>query len=608
MAQEPVFATPEAFSHAEYDYLVVGGGTAGLVVASRLSEDPTVTVGVIEAGGYFPDEPLINVPGMPARVSYELIERSWLFLTVPQENVLGRPIFHPRGKLLGGTSALNFMATVSVEEYDAFETIGNEGWNWESFLKYMKKSETVAPSDPEFGDKYNAKLEEGVHGDSGPLKLSHSTWTSGLTEPLFKSLEALGIKPNPDSSNGDNTGSYSILGSIDPVTKTRSYSAPAYFAPNASRTNLSVLLNAQATRVILEKRDGSDEYEAKGVEFVSAIGGEENKVKLIAKAKKEVVLSAGTFMTPQLLELSGIGDRAILEKFGIPLRIELPGVGDNLQDHIYTTSTIEVSNELETLDVLRDEERSLKEIDAYERQEGLLASTHSAFAFLPVRAFAPAEDVERMKTSIRDAKESAKQSGQKRRLELLEKWFDDEKHPQLEVITYPGFFPAPGKTPKSGSHYNAVLVALMHPLSFGTVHISSSDPLSKPVVDPKYLSNNVDLEILAHGVRFTRKLHSEEPLKSLTKAFVEPAWDEELDDNEVKTHVKSVLEPVYHPAGTAAMLPQEDGGVVNSRLKVYGTSNLRIVDASIFPFHISAHPQTTIYGMAEKVLCFTLKS
>jgi len=247
--------------------------------------------------------------------------------------------------------------------------------------------------------------------------------------------------------------------------------------------------------------------------------------------------------------------------------------------------------------------RAAKEIEAYERQQGLFASTHSAFAFLPVRAFTPAEDVVNMKTAIREAKESAKLDSQRKKYELLERWFDDEKQPQIEIITYPGFFPAPGKIPRAGAHYNSVLVGLMHPLSSGTVHISSSDPLSKPVVDPKYLSNDVDLEILAHGVRFTRKLHSEEPLKSVTRGFVEPSWDENngLSDEEVKMYVKSGMEPIYHPAGTAAMLPREDGGVVDSRLKVYGTLNLRVVDASIFPFHISAHPQSTIYGMAEKL-------
>jgi len=215
-----------------------------------------------------------------------------------------------------------------------------------------------------------------------------------------------------------------------------------------------------------------------------------------------------------------------------------------------------------------------------------------------------------MKKEIRDnSPDLSVNPAQRKQQKLLEQWFDDPRQPQVEIITYPGFFPGPGKTPRPGAHYHTVLIGLMHPSSRGTVHITSANATDKPAVDPAYLSSTVDRDLLVHGVRFGKKIHDAEPLRGLTTSYIEPAWDDEdedegaeggIGDEELREYVKNGLEPIYHPAGTAAMFPREDGGVVDAKLKVYGTTNLRVIDASIFPFHIAAHPTATILGMAEK--------
>ncbi|KAF9510521.1 GMC oxidoreductase [Hydnum rufescens UP504] len=602
--------SPEEFvKNNAFDYIVVGGGTAGLVVATRLSEDASVTVGVIEAGGYHPEEPLINVPGYFGR-SLGNPTFDWAFLTVPQKHANDRAIFNPRGKLLGGSSALNFMTLgrASKEEYDALESLGSKGWNWVSFLKYIKKSQTLIPSDNEFIEKFNTKLVDGIHGTSGPIKKSHSPWQGDLSIPFFQTLQTFGLERNPDAATGLATGSYTILSAVDPDTARRSYSASAYYAPNASRPNLVVLTGAQATKIILE--GDAEPYTATAIEFVS--GGKKYSVPV----KKEVILAAGAFQTPQLLELSGIGDPSILNQVGIPSKVQLPGVGSNLQDHIYVPTVYKVKPEVATLDLLNEPGRSEAEEVLYNSQKGLYGSTHFALAFLPTNTFTPPEDVTRLKAELKNSTGFDSTPGLKKQHRFLEQWFDDKRHAQLEVISYPGFFPSPDKTPEPNAHYHMVAVANTHPISRGTVHIQSADALVKPTVDPAYLSSTIDLDILVHGVKFTRALHGRSPLKEMTVGSVDPAWigDESDDvsdnngekgmkwddDEAIREYVRNELQTVCHPVGTAAMLPREDGGVVDSKLKVYGTANLRVVDASIFPLQIAAHPQETIYGIAEK--------
>ncbi|KAF8313116.1 alcohol oxidase [Clavulina sp. PMI_390] len=608
--------TPEEFvnKYHGFDYVVIGGGTAGLVLAARLSEDPSVTVGVLEAGSYHADDPLVDIPGFVGRAlgnpNYD-----WAYFTAPQKHVNSRSLFHPRGKMLGGSSGLNFMVTVyapllnvrastSKEEYDAFEALSNPGWNWDSLLGYFKKSETVHPADKNIhSDRHNAVFNPEAHGTDGPIQKSFANWASDLNVPFFDALEELGVQRSADASSGLATGSYTILSAVDPATSKRSYTAPAYYVPNASRPNLVVLTSAHVVKLVLT---GTGEpYTISGVQFTTSGSDKVYEVK----AKREVILSAGAFGTPQLLELSGIGGRVVLEKAGVEVKVELPGVGENLQDHVYVSSTYEMSNKLETLDLLRDPERHAAETQLYEQAgKGMYSCTQSAHAYLPAAAVVPPSELKRLRGEIHNNTHGLDASvSLKKQKALLENWLVDERHPQIEIFSYPGFYPVPGKTPRPGAHYQTVVVVLLHPLSHGSVHITSASPLDKPTVDPNYLASNVDRDLLVHAMRFTKKLHDTESLKGLLVSYVEPAWGTdasgdsgEVSDEKLQEFVKNGVEPIWHPAGTAAMFPRAEGGVVDPKLKVYGTTNLRIVDASIIPIHIAAHPTATIIAMAEK--------
>ncbi|KAB5596075.1 hypothetical protein CTheo_592 [Ceratobasidium theobromae] len=579
-------ASPQEFVEREFDYLVVGGGTAGLVVAARLSEDPAVRVGILEAGQYVPDEPNINVPGYFGRTignpAYD-----WGFLTVPQKDANGRMIYHPRG---------------SEAEYDAIEALGNPGWNFKEFQRYFSKSETVHALPDETARTYGAQVIAPA-GTHGPIARSFPGWFSDLHLPLFGAYKELGVDVNVDPNGGDNMGITTISCAITPGKSTRSYSVTGYWEPYADRENLVLVTGARATRVLLDKQ--SDLIVATGVEFVHGPEGEE--IEYIAKARREVVLSGGTFQSPQLLELSGIGQRRILESVGVPVQLELGGVGENLQDHIYVPTTYEVTPDHKTLDILHEPEIHAREWEKFETKgEGMYAATHSAFSFLPLDTFAEADEARRVREALEDEASRYPSNGEKKLHGLLKEWMAPgaNAQAQAEIIHYPGFFPDPSTQPTPGHRYQSFLAALMHPASRGSSHIMTNDALAKPAIDPKYMSAPADVELLAAAVRFIARLSKAGPMGP--RVLGETMGVQNTTDD-VNEYVKNKFETVYHPIGTCSMLPREDGGVVDSHLKVYGTANLRVVDASIIPIHLSCHIQYGYFpGAISYELTFTL--
>lgn len=587
---------PTEFSSIEFDYLVVGGGTAGLVVAARLSEDPAVRVGVLEAGQYIPDDPNINVPGYFGRtIGNPALD--WGFLTVPQKDANGRLIYHPRGKMLGGSSAMNFMTLGrgSEAEYDAIEALGNPGWNFKEFQRYFSKSETATPLPEDKAEKYGARVVAPA-GTDGPISRAYPGWFSDLHVPLIDAYKALGIDVNVDPNGGKNDGFTTISSSITPGKSTRSYSVTGYWEPYAHRENLVLVTGACATKVTTTKR--GELVVATGVEFVHGPEGEETE--FVAKAKREVVLSSGTFQSSQLLELSGIGQRRVLEAADIPIQLELNGVGENLQDHVYVPTMYEVTPDHETLDVLHEPEIHAREWEKFETKgEGMYAATHSAFSFLTLDAFAEADEAQQVRAALDSEAPHYSSDGGKKLHGFLKEWMapGEKAQAQAEIIHYPGFFPNPVTRPTPGHRYQSFLPALMHPASRGTSHIISSDALTKPAIDPRYMSAPADVELLAAAVRFVERLSKAGPMGS--RVIGETMGPRETGED-AKEYVKNKFEPVYHPIGTCSMLPREDGGVVDPELKVYGTANLRVVDASVLPIHLSCHIQSTVYALAEK--------
>lgn len=311
------------FISYDYDYIIIGGGTAGLILAARLSANPAIVVGVLEAGEWQNDNPIVYIPGLHrASIGTPL---DWNFTTVPQTHVNNRVISHPLGKMLGGSSGLNFMnwCVASRGEYD-----WGLGWNWDAISDGWKKAEGVYP--PVLQTQIDLLPKPYVntrfHGHDGPVGMSFARWFPSSTSAILPSLRKLGVKENPDPMGGDNTGGYYCLSSIDGANVTRSTSATAFLEPNLERKNLIVLTGVTVSRIVFNNKVAS------GVEFLDK-SGTTHTAKLNTDPKSEVILSAGSLQSPQILELSGIGKKSVLEAAGVPLLVRNDNVGENLQDH-----------------------------------------------------------------------------------------------------------------------------------------------------------------------------------------------------------------------------------------------------------------------------------
>ncbi|KAL8950024.1 MAG: hypothetical protein Q9222_003918, partial [Ikaeria aurantiellina] len=316
----------DTFLATRFTHLVIGGGTAGLVVATRLAEKEDVVVGILEAGLPAYDEPRINIPG---RFGETLgTEYDWQFMTVPQPGLNGRSIPWGRGKVLGGSSALNFMTwnRACKEDYDTWAELGDKGWGWDDLLPYFMKSETLHESDADHQLKHQSHFDRKFHGADGPLHSTYSSQYGASHQHWHKTLQNLGIDINRSHFGGSNVGSWTSLTSVEPTRMERSYSAKAYYMPNSTKPNLVLITDATVQEIILQLDDG--QWMAKGAKFTHQ--GEEDSVTVSG----EVILCAGSVQSPQLLELSGIGNPKILEAAGIPIKVANPAVGENLQDHL----------------------------------------------------------------------------------------------------------------------------------------------------------------------------------------------------------------------------------------------------------------------------------
>ncbi|PFH47421.1 GMC oxidoreductase [Amanita thiersii Skay4041] len=564
-----------------FDYVVVGGGTAGCVIAARLTENPLVTVCIIEAGGDATSDIGTMVPGFAIKNLGDP-KLDWNFRSTPQTNLNHRELLLNRGKALGGSSMQGKLHVTSAEPLMelTIESFGSLGWNWNSLLPYFKKSETFTVlEDDEI--RFGVKFDPQYHGSEGPLQRSLPKWTSTLDKPFRQALESFGIKYSHENNGGDNSGIWTASLTVHPTEAVRSSSATAYHLPNKSRSNLHTIVDAHATRVLFEKDKKDGKLIASGVEY------SKNGSLHSIQASKEVILCAGSFQTPQLLELSGIGNKDALESHGINVLHELSGVGENLP---------EVDESIETLEILSDPERAAQEWKLFqESKQGILTATPiSMFAFLPVKDFVQSN-------LVLEASEAFKINDpiKAKALSVQKAWVKDSQIPHLEISPCAFHLPVQGKAPEPGKRYFSLFVAILHPFSRGTVHIDSANPLKPPSINLNVFDNDVDLNMMVEAIRFGRKVAQQAPFASIIRKEVLPG-PEVTSDVEIKEWIKSTVQTVFHPIGTASLLPFEDGGVVDPNLRVYGTENLRVVDASILPIQISAHPQGTIYAIAEK--------
>ncbi|KAE8405051.1 aryl-alcohol dehydrogenase [Aspergillus pseudonomiae] len=586
---------------AVYDFVVIGGGTAGLVIASRLSEDPSTSVLVLEAGADLTADPRVNIPIFYAALLGS--DADWKFHSSPQPGLNGRVLGLNQGKALGGSSSLN--AHVFVPPFkgvvDSWEALGNPGWNWSMLKDYFSKaysSPTVAQD-----AKEGLAIEDWpeLNEAKGPIQTSFGNTTHPIRKAWAELFRSRGQYNAGDPFIHSSVGSFSCLASIDSEGK-RSNSASAYYKPVELRPNLHVLTNSLVERVLF---DESKSPRAIGVQY--SVNGASQTVQ----ASGEVILAAGAFQSPKILQLSGVGGAELLKKHGIDLVMNLPGVGQNLQDHMISYTAFQAKAELETKDSLVRQEaealgQAMQEYTA--TQSGPLASlgVHT-YAYLPL----PPQDRSALQALfINHAPENSQEHRAARAYyDIANTTVLDSKQPSAAYLSALGqtnyakdlndeTIPAasPGKFVTLG-------VMLSQPLSRGSVYINSINPETPPIIDPGYLSNPLDLEVIARHLLGIKNLAESPQLGELLEQplkFRDPAADFRGDLDAAKKYARENLVSMWHFAGTCSMLPRERDGVVDSNLRVYGIEGLRVVDASAIPLISTANLQATVYAFAER--------
>ena len=524
----------------------------------------------------------INVPGMKGSTLGTRYD--WNFTTVPQPALGGRVVGADRGKVLGGSSALNLMTwdRSAVEEYDGWAQLGNPGWGWDGMIAAMERVETFAGvNSSQYGD-------QGV-GTRGPVHTVVNRVIPRQQQLWLPTMARLGIPHNLNSLGGNPIGYMNQPSNVDPRTWKRSYAANAYL-PLAGK-NLEIMLETRVATVNLQPCGSS--HEATGVTLQDG---------RVINARREVILSAGSFQSPGLLELSGIGQKSVLSAAGIKQIVQLDGVGENLQDHVRYETSYQLKDTFTSFDKLKYNATYAAQQLALWRADRVSEYdyTGSGYSYvnwdqavgrkLSSALTKIATDVVDKMGSVVDKKKVS--------------YMSSLAAPQVEIIFSDGYtgvkgYPAVG-TPLYGKDFFTLIGVVMHPLSRGTAHISSSDIDVAPTIDPKYLSNDYDVKAAVSVAKYCRKIATTAPLSSAWVDEYEPGFDAVQTDDEWEQYVRNTTLTIYHPVGTCAMLPRKDGGVVDPTLKVYGLANLRVVDASVIPVLPSAHIQTSVYGIAER--------
>jgi choline dehydrogenase-like flavoprotein len=518
------------------DYLIVGGGSAGCVLAARLSEDPHIRVALIEAGP--PDTSvLIHCPAGLAALAKNG-QANWAFATVPQPGLNGRRGYQPRGKVLGGSSSINAMiyARGHQSDYDGWAAEGNAGWGWADVLPYFKRAE------------HNERGADDYHGTGGPLNVMDPRSPNQFGPVFVDAAVEAGFTRNSDFNGAEQEG----VGMYQVTHKNgeRFSAAKAYLAPNRHRANLQVITDAHATRILMDGR------RAAGIEYRQ--GGELKQLK----AAREVVLSAGALMSPQLLMLSGIGPMAHLQAHGIAVAHDLPGVGRNLHDHVDVVQVVDAPH-LKDLFGLSGAGviRLVRAVFEWRKQRRGMLTTNFAEAGGFIKS-SPAERVPDLQLHF-----------------VIAKLVD---HGRKTVI----------------GHGYSCHVCLLRPASRGSLMLSSADAMAAPLIDPDFLGDPKDTGRLVRGFKIMRCILGQSALARYGGRELASSANARTDA-EIEQFIRDRADTIYHPVGTCRM-GSGPNDVVDAQLQVHGIAGLRVVDASIMPGIVGGNTNAPTIMIAEK--------
>ncbi|HNU11388.1 MAG TPA: choline dehydrogenase [Rubrivivax sp.] len=520
-----------------FDYIIVGAGSAGCVLAARLSEDPSVSVCLVEAG-QADRSVLIHCPAGLALMARQR-GINWAFETSPQSGLLGRRGYQPRGRVLGGSSSINAMIYIRGQhsDYDFWAAQGNPGWSWDEVKPYFLKAE------------HNERGSDEWHARGGPLNVADLRSPNPLAAAFVQAGQQAGWPLNPDfnAATQEGVGFYQVT----QKNGERWSAARAYLRPALDRPNLQVQSGAHVLRVLFDGR------RATGIEIQQ--GGARRELE----ARREVILSAGALQSPQILQLSGVGAGAELQALGIPVVHDLPAVGQHLHDHLDSIIVLDAPRMRDSFGVsfggLAQVARAVFE---WRKQRSGMLTTNFAEAGGFIRSQ------------------------------------PEEPAPDLQLHFVVGKLADHGRRTLLG-HGISCHLCVLRPKSRGRVSLASVDPLAAPLIDPAYLSDPDDVARMVRGVKRMRTL-LQQPALAVYGGRERHESASAQSDEQIEAFIRNHADTIYHPVGSCRMGPAENGNVVDARLRVHGLQGLRVVDASIMPRITSGNTNAPVIMIAEK--------